>query len=271
MLRINRGILLAALSLCLLIPSLALGKPPEAKDENFDEVYYQYICTRLDRVHELGQQFDWPMEERAAVDRILVDGGQAEQYGIVYNDLPGEGDVPQEKALQLCQDTIMAQFGVDVAEGFEVNYHFLRQNGDGLWRLYFKPTVLPNMENYPVYLVELYPLEQVSHFEQQGWWNPAFGLADKSLKPSYISKAEAIQLAQKAILEAFGQKHRLTEELLAKYQVNGSVEQNMEGQDVWLLNFRPNDPVVEEYFAQFSADIQPETGEVLDISDDGNG
>ncbi len=270
----NRTILSLMLAICLLIPGLALGDTPKATDPELNEVYHQYILTRLDRVIELGFFTNWSLEDRAAVDRILVDAGQQALLGPCYNDMPSGADLPQAAALKTAQDIVLEQFGEDMTASWDVNYTFLRSaSGEGQWSLRFFPVPLPAGDSHPCYIVTLHsPTGQVESFEEQNWANPSpEEELPKETKPGYISPAEAQAIGLKAVLDTYGMVHRLTEDTLSKFLAGVALFPTENGGEVYNIDIRCPDSEAGAYFGQFMADIDPTTGEVVNVTNQSNG
>lgn len=219
--------------------------------------------------------FAWSIEDKASLDQILVDGGWMEGSNAVINSIPNQEDVSQKDARRIAEETIVREFGVSQAElaQWRVEYTFYRVPVDAEWHLLFLPKEKPLDAPYDMYYVELFsPSGEVFYFrEEQGDDRIFGGEGLEILEPDDISEEEAVEIARKAVLAAFAEKDRLTEDVFRDFAVGAGFMQSDEFGRVWTVSFVSSDEIIYNFFGSYDVYVSPKTGEVLAVIDDSNG
>lgn len=285
----KRNQIACAVSICMMIWALMACSPLVAhisalaetastqalESPDLDEVYYQYILKRAQMLHELGEYRAWSIEDKAALDHILVEGGWMEGDNAVINSIPNQEDVSQAEARRIAEETIVREFGVPQAELTQwlVEYTFYRVPVNAEWILLFLPKERPLDAPYDMYRVQIKsPSGEVFFFWKEQGDDGIYGEGvDELPGPNDISEEEAVQIARQAVFDTCAEEHRLTEEVFRDFWAIGGFIPNHEWGRIWIVSVTPSDEIIYNFFGSYNVYVSSETGEVLEISDHANG
>ena len=220
------SISLVCLILCL--TGSAIGTEMDARSEaegaSREQVYYEYIITRAYKLRELGAYETWSLDEKAALDRILVEGGYIDITGdnAIFNDIPNEDDVSQEDAIRIAGEAITARYGITVEHSSDwiVECSFLRMNTIAMWDLRFKKKVQVIDASRGNYLYDVYEANVDSpsgavNVVQNGQFSngPLVEAEEVILLSNDLSKEDAINIARNAVISGGIEKRGLPEDI----------------------------------------------------------
>ncbi len=283
----------AALCIALLVPFIctsAAGQAGEqtapladitggnanAQDDGYiAEVYSRYFDEKARMLLRLGEYDAWSVEDKAALDMILVDGGAISPDNVIYHSLPGKEDVSKDIARRLAEETIAQHFEIGQGElaAWNVQYTFYQLQSTTEWHLLFLPPDKNPNGPYDTYLVKIEsPSGKVFFFQSEERDDRTFGGEDEILPgPDEISEEDAIAIATKVVMDTFAQKHGLTEDIIKVFTPAAGILIDEKLGRVWMVNFVASDLVMQNYFPTFSITLSAASGEVLATDDAANG
>ena len=241
-----------------------------------DDIYHQYIRKRAEMLNALGDYQTWPIERKAELDQVLIDGDYfARLSDSVVNVRPTEDDLPMESAKEIAAAAIAEEFAVDQAlvETWHVDYAFWELTSGRRWMLLFTEEKAGAGHTYDVYRVEIESPsgEVVACFQEEHGAGEAIGGTEK--EPDYVAvgKEAAIDIARTYLRENVAEAHRLTDEIISAFSVGAGYVSEGDETGLWLVSFVPSDPVLYEYFGSICITVSADTGEVMEIDDSSNG
>lgn len=126
--------------------------------QKISESYNEKLSSLVD---EKGEMMYWTFEERAELDKMLLDAGfPFAEEGISINLLPADDDISQEKALSLAEQAIYDKYGVsskEMSQYYQFVYFQISPNYSDNTLYHFQFDVHPDraiepLDSFSVYL-----------------------------------------------------------------------------------------------------------------------
>lgn len=242
---------------------------------DFNQVYYDYLLKKADMVLELGDYQDWPLDKRAELDQVLVDGGLLQDPTSAVNLVPGAEDMPRDQAWELALTAVLERSGMpqERLSAIPRAEYFYHQQGARYWRFQFDAREPNENDSLFFFTVALDAATGiVEHFGEGAQYldsNPEPSLPPE---PGDKSEGEAIHAARMLVLNTLGQERRITPEVFDTYKVVARLsDTTMAGVRCWLVIFAGKDPELGFYFGTYDVMLDPKTLEPLETSGVGNG
>lgn len=234
------------------------------EDVSKEQALHQYAIRRAEGIIDLGPFKTWPVEEKAALDRMLSDAGIFEPLYI----LPTEGDLSQEDALLAAKAAIAQEYGSsDSLDRFGVYASFLRVANGKQWEFQFGPVVeAPELGMYMVdiaspsgnmVLCQWYAGEQTDEAIQ--------AMAGAEPASGSLTEDEAVRLARQAVQAAHGQAFGLTEKVLSGFEADAVFDADEAERPVWQVELEFDDVDVDDILGSYVVYLDAVTGEIIKV------
>jgi len=270
----------------------ASGVGFQGETSTLEQVYYEYIITRGRKLIELGPFATWPLEEKAALDQILIEGGYIDIHdgNAIYHDMPNADDISREDAIRLAEEALASRYEVAVGHtpDWTVECAFLRTVTTCMWDIQFKQKAQVIDFSNDVYWMTIYvanvdsPSGQAHVYQSAkesdgpvivAWDNRP---EDERPRPGDLSEEEVVRIAKNAVIGEWLEMRGLPEDIFASFRVTTGISPNYTWADqpfgrVWVVQFKSDDDILHAYFNHIIVIINSETGEVLFIDNVSNG
>ena len=273
---LNKISLAALLSILCFLSNNGMASAQENELNTKGDIYYDYICKRAQMLNDFGDFQSWPIEKKAELDQLLVEGDYfSQQSDPVMNILPEDDDLPRESARALAASTIAELFNVErqSVDTWHVDYSFWGLSSGHVWMLLFTEDKIGEDKTYDVYRVEIEsPSGKIAAcWKEEHSKNRNMAVDKEEPGIQNIGEEEALDIAQKYVRDNLAEEYRLNREILSTFSVSVGFISDYNSHSVWMITFVPSDQVLYEYFGSFSIALSSSTGEILEVDTSSNG